>query len=52
MIDRTLTHVREERLRRTAPNAPRSWSRRPFAWYDPVPGTAVVHEALVRRLAR
>jgi hypothetical protein len=51
MIGLTLTHYREERLRRTASNAPRGWSQ-PFAWYDPVPGTAVVHEALVRRLAR
>jgi hypothetical protein len=51
MIDLALTHYREERLRRTASNAPRRWSR-PFAWYDPAPGTAVVHEALVRRLAR
>jgi hypothetical protein len=51
MIDLTLTRYREKRVRRTASNAPRSWSR-PFAWYDPAPGTAVVHEALVRRLAR
>lgn len=50
MIDLTFTHHREERLRRTPSSAPRRWSR-PFTWYDPVPGTAVVHEALVRRLA-
>jgi hypothetical protein len=51
MINLTLSQRRETRLRRTPSNAPRSWSQ-PFAWYDPVPGTAVVHEALVRRLGR